>query len=170
MSLFSAWRTLNLSNIRSQHFKMNFKTLINLILDFCIKKTQMNAVGISWQVLFLKGKKVMTLKYHKATGLRFLCVESQGIRNLFGPHPIYRVKSWSSLQAVKNHALSTRDSNSEIAGAVHGINGLVVPNTCIHEWNLNTSILTFDLIMYLLMIGRIDFLFVTKLGHWPKLT
>lgn len=99
---------------------MNFKTLINLILDFCIKKTQMNAVGISWQVLFLKGKKVMTLKYHKATGLRFLCVESQGIRNLFGPHPIYRVKSWSSLQAVKNHALSTWDSNSEIAGAVHG--------------------------------------------------
>lgn len=84
------------------------------------QKTQMNAVGISWQVLFLKGKKVMTLKYHKATGLRFLCVESQGIRNLFGPHPIYRVKSWSSLQAVKNHALSTWDSNSEIAGAVHG--------------------------------------------------
>lgn len=132
------------------------------------QKTQMNAVGISWQVLFLKGKKVMTLKYHKATGLRFLCIGSQGIRNLFGPHPIYRVKSWSSLQAVKNHALSTWDSNSEIAGAVHGINGLVVPNTCIHEWNLN--ILTFDLIMYLLMIGRIDFLFVTKLGHWPKLT
>lgn len=134
------------------------------------QKTQMNAVGIRWQV-FLKGKKIMTLKYHKATSLRFLCVGSQGIRILFGPHPIYRVKSWSSLQAIKNHALSTWDSNSEMAGAVHGINGLVVPNTCIHEWNLNihTFGAWFDLgVIYLLMIGRIDFLFVTKPGHWPK--
>lgn len=132
------------------------------------QKTQMNAVGISWQVLFLKGKKVMTLKYHKATGLRFLCIGSQGIRNLFGPHPIYGVNLGRPFRQSRTMHWVPGIVIQKSLVQYMGINGLVVPNTCIHEWNLN--ILTFDLIMYLLMIGRIDFLFVTKLGHWPKLT